>query len=75
MGTMPVTIMMTGAKRTENDRYCSGAVASAFQQPARLPLGLDETERAVVEHDDFHRQTKLSKGEEVAHQHGKVAVA
>jgi hypothetical protein len=26
---------------------------------------------AVVEHDDFHRQTQLNQAEEIAHQHGE----
>jgi len=46
-----------------------------FEQARGFHLQLDEAERAIVEEDDFHRQLELANGEEIAHQHGKTAIA
>src|SRR5262249_6396345 len=35
----------------------------------------DEAERAVVEHDDLHREAKLREAEKITHQHGEAAIA
>ena len=40
-----------------------------------LHLQLDEGQRAVVEHDDLHRQPLLAEGEQLAEQHRQAAVA
>ena len=45
------------------------------KETCRFLLELDEAKGAVVEHDDFYRQTQLHQAEEIAHQHGKPAVA
>jgi hypothetical protein len=44
------------------------------EEACRFLLDLDEAKGAVVEHDDFYRQTQLHQAEEIAHQHGKPAV-
>ena len=44
------------------------------EEACRLLLYLDETNGAVVEHDDFYRQTQLHQAEEIAHQHNNLAV-
>ena len=43
--------------------------------PGGLHLELDERQRAVVEHDDLHRQLVLAQGEQLAEQHRQAAVA
>ena len=50
-------------------------LGAEVEETGRLLLQLDEAERAVVEHDDFHRQVKLLQAQQVAHQHGEPAVA
>ena len=47
---------------------------AGFKEACRFLLELDEAKGAVVEHDDFHRQTQLHQAEEIAHQHGKPSV-
>ena len=44
------------------------------EEACRLLLYLDKTNGAVVEHDDFYRQTQLHQAEEIAHQHNNLAV-
>ena len=45
------------------------------EEAGRFLLELDETERTVVENDDFYRELKLYEADEIAHQHGEATVA
>src|ERR1700692_389395 len=50
----------------------AGAVV---EKAGGLLLDLDETERAVVEHHDLHRQSELRETQKIAHQHGEAPVS
>ena len=50
-------------------------IRAGGEETRRFLLKLDETEGAVVEDNDFHRQAQLHQAEEIAHQHGEPAIA
>jgi hypothetical protein len=49
-------------------------IRSRIEKAGRLLLELDETERAVIEHDHFHGQSELNEAQ-IAHEHGEPTVA
>ncbi len=52
-----------------------GQVGAEVHETAGLHLELDEAERAVVEHDDLHREVELLEGDQVAEHHRQTPVA
>ena len=47
---------------------------AGIQKPGKFLLGRDNAERAIIEHDYFHRQFELYDAENIAHQHRESAI-
>ena len=63
------------APRATAAKFGIGEVGAEGHEAGGLHLELDEAERAVVEHDDLHREVELLEGDEVAEHHRQAAVA